>query len=95
VLAIATFESLLGTVYGQHFALHPGALDAREKEFSLGELQEFDDISDARDVLTGRRVEAFTSMPIASFTTSGVSPRLRRPATTSWPASFAMAARCR
>jgi len=47
--------------------LHPRTLDAQEKEFSLGELQEFDDMSDARDALIGRKVDAFTQQRLQDW----------------------------
>jgi len=67
VLAVATFESLLGSIYGQHLALHPNALDAQEKEFSLAELQDFGDVSAAQEALIGRKVDAFTQQSLADW----------------------------
>jgi hypothetical protein len=67
VQAIAVFESLMGTVYGEHFALHPSALDAQDKEFSLGELEAFADITEARDALIARKVDSFVAKGLTEW----------------------------
>jgi len=56
-MAVGTLETAIAGVGTQHFVLHPGALPSTEKEFSLSELSEFDDLRDARDLAISRRVE--------------------------------------
>lgn len=56
-MTVGTLETAIAGVSTQHYALHPGALPAEEKEFSLAELAEFDDLQDARVAAISRRVE--------------------------------------
>lgn len=56
-MTVGTLETAIAGVATQHFILHPGALPSEEKEFSLAELAEFDDLRDARDLAISRRVE--------------------------------------
>jgi len=56
-MTVGTLETAIAGVATQHFVLHPGALPSEDKEFSLAELAEFDDLRDARDLAISRRVE--------------------------------------
>lgn len=56
-MAVGTLETAIAGVGTQHYSLHPKALAWEEKEFTLGELAEFSDLSDARAVAISRRVE--------------------------------------
>ncbi len=56
-MAVGTLETAIAGVSTQHYALHPEALPAEEKEFSLAELAGFDDLQDARIAAISRRVE--------------------------------------
>lgn len=56
-MAVGTLETAIAGVSTQHYALHPEALPAEEKEFSLAELAEFDDLQDARVAAIARRVD--------------------------------------
>jgi hypothetical protein len=56
-MAVGTLETAIAGVGTQHYALHPDALPADEKEFSLSELAQFDDIQDARIAAISRKVE--------------------------------------
>jgi len=55
-MTVGTLETAIAGVGTQHYALHPEALPAEEKEFSLAELAEFDDLQDARVTAISRRV---------------------------------------
>lgn len=56
-MAVGTLETAIAGVGTQHYSLHPNALPWEEKEFTLGELAEFSDLSDARAAAISRRVE--------------------------------------
>lgn len=56
-MAVGTLETAIAGVGTQHYALHPDALPGGEKEFSLAELAEFEDLRDARALAISRRVE--------------------------------------
>jgi hypothetical protein len=56
--AVAGFEVLVASVATRFFVTQPKALESKEKEFSLAELEEFADIDDAIDALIARRVTA-------------------------------------
>lgn len=56
-MAVSNLETAIAGVGTQHYSLHPDALPAGEKEFSLAELAAFDDLRDARAAAISRRVE--------------------------------------
>src|SRR5690349_3702288 len=56
-MAVGTLETAIAGVGTQHYSLHPKALPHEEKEFTLGELAEFSNLSDARAAAISRRVE--------------------------------------
>jgi hypothetical protein len=56
-MAVGTLETAIAGVATQHYFLHPGALPSSEKEFSLSDLADFEDLSDARDLAISRKVE--------------------------------------
>jgi hypothetical protein len=56
-MAVGAFETLVAGVAAQHFRLFPTALGQDDKEFSLSDLDAFENIADARDVAIARRVD--------------------------------------
>lgn len=56
-MVVGTLETAIAQVVTQHYLLHPDALPRGEKEFSLAELAEFEDLDDARELAVSRRVE--------------------------------------
>lgn len=56
-MAIGTLETAIAGVATQHFTIHPEALPGAEKEFSLADLADFENLADARAVAISCRVE--------------------------------------
>jgi hypothetical protein len=56
-MAIGTLETAIAGVATQHFTVHPEALPGAEKEFSLADLADFENLADARALAISRRVE--------------------------------------
>jgi|GEM_PF-3535205 len=57
-MVVGTLETAIAQVVSQHYQLHPDALPREEKEFSLAELAEFEDLLDAKELAVSRRVES-------------------------------------
>lgn len=57
-MGVAALEVLIAGVASQRFLLHPGALNATEKEFSLADLDGFDTLEEARELSIARRIDA-------------------------------------
>ena len=56
-MLVGALESTVTGIGAQHFILHPGALPGEEKEFSLADLADFENLEDARDLAITRRVD--------------------------------------
>jgi hypothetical protein len=58
-MIVGTFEVLVGDVVGMYLRLHPGALNANEREFSLEDLLAMSSIEDVREQAIARRTDEF------------------------------------
>jgi hypothetical protein len=64
---VGTLETAIAQVVKQHYLLHPGALPDAEKEFSLAELADFEDLDDAKELAISRRVEGLVRGGLESW----------------------------